>query len=436
MDPTLSAIVGLLLLIILMALRMPVSFAMFLAGVLGIAYMISTGAAIHMLSTNVWGQISSYSLSVIPLFVLMGQLAFHSGITERLYGAAYKWVGRLPGGLAATTILSSAGFAAICGSNTATSATMGTIALPEMERYRYDPSFSTGSVAIGGTLGVVIPPSVLLIIIAVQTKQSITQLFLANIIPGLMLTGLLLITAVLLCMRNPKLGPPGPRTPMREKLFALTGIIEAVLLFLLVIGGMYAGWFTPTEAGAAGSFGALVIGLSRRKLSKEQFIRALAETTRISAMVVLMITGAVMFGRFLTITRLPFELAEWAISLHLPKVLILMVVFAIYLVGGCLMDGLGFLVVTIPIFFPLGEALGYDPIWFTVMITLVTTMGAVTPPVGVNVYIVKGLCPDVPIQTIFRGVSVFLIPYVVCLALIFLFPNIALYLVHTLMRVY
>jgi tripartite ATP-independent transporter DctM subunit len=310
---------------------------------------------------------------------------------------------------------------------------MGTIALPEMERYRYDPSFSTGSVAIGGTLGVVIPPSVLLIIIAVQTKQSITQLFLANIIPGIMLTGLLLITAVLLCIRNPKLGPPAPRTSLREKLFALTGVIEAVLLFLLVIGGMYAGWFTPTEAGAAGSFGALIIGLARRNLSIEKFIRALAETTRISAMVVFMITGAVMFGRFLTITRLPFELAEWAISLHLPKVLILMVVFSIYLVGGCLMDGLGFLVVTIPIFFPLGEALGYDPIWFTVMITLVTTMGAVTPPVGVNVYIVKGLCPDVSIQTIFRGVSVFLIPYVVCLALIFIFPKIALYLVHSLM---
>jgi tripartite ATP-independent transporter DctM subunit len=433
MDPILTAIVGLLFLFSLMALRMPVSFAMFLAGVLGITYMISTRAAIHMLSTNVWGQISSYSLSVIPLFVLMGQLAFHSGITERLYGAAYKWVGRLPGGLAATTILSSAGFAAICGSNSATSATMGTIALPEMERYRYDPAFSTGSVAIGGTLGVVIPPSVLLIIIAVQTRQSITQLFLASIVPGIMLTGLLLITAVLLCIRNPNLGPPGPRTPMQEKLFALTGVIEAVLLFFLVIGGMYGGWFTPTEAGAAGSFGALIIGLARRKLSREKFIRAFTETTRISAMVVLMITGAVMFGRFLTITRLPYELAEWALSLHMPNVLILMVVLSIYLVGGCVMDGLGFLVVSIPIFFPLGNALGYDPIWFTVMITLVTTMGAVTPPVGINVYIVKGLCPDVSIQTIFRGVSVFLISYVVCLALIYIFPEIVLYLVHSLM---
>ena len=433
MDPIISAFVGLILLFALMALGMPVSFAMLLAGVLGVAYMITSGAAIHMLSTNVWGQISSYSLSVIPLFVLMGQLAFHSGITERLYEAAYKWVGRLPGGLAATTIVSSAGFAAICGSNSATSATMGTIALPEMERYRYDSAFSTGSVAIGGTLGVVIPPSVLLIIIAVQTKQSITQLFLANILPGIMLTGLLLITAVIKCLRNPSLGPPGPRTSLRVKLIALTGVIEAVLLFLLVIGGMYAGWFTPTEAGAAGSFGAFIIGISRRKLSIKKLMQALVETVRISSMVVLMITGAVLFGRFLTITRLPYELAEWAISLNLPNILILMVVFSIYLVGGCLMDGLGFLVVTIPIFFPLGEALGYDPIWFTVMITLVTTMGAVTPPVGVNVYIVKGLCPDVPIQTIFRGVSVFLISYVACLILLFLFPEIALFFSRSLM---
>ncbi|MCP4625851.1 MAG: TRAP transporter large permease [bacterium] len=433
MDPISSAIVGLILLFTLMAIGMPVSFAMLLAGVLGIAYMISDSAAIHMLSTNVWGQLSSYSLSVIPLFVLMGQLAFHSGITERLYGAAYKWVGRLPGGLAGTTIVSSAGFAAICGSNSATSATMGTIALPEMERYRYDPAFSTGSVAIGGTLGVIIPPSVLLIIIAVQTKQSITELFLANIIPGILLTGLLLITAVLKCMKNPSLGPPGPKTDLRVKLIALTGVIEAVLLFLLVIGGMYAGWFTPTEAGAAGSFGAFIIGISRKKLSVKKLAQALVETARISSMVVLMITGAVLFGRFLTITRLPYELAEWTISLDMPNVIVLMVVFLVYLVGGCLMDGLGFLVVTIPIFFPLGEALGYDPIWFTVMITMVTTMGAVTPPVGVNVYIVKGLRPDIPIQTIFRGVLVFLIPYVVCLVLLFIFPEIALFFSRSLM---
>jgi tripartite ATP-independent transporter DctM subunit len=428
MSPTTTAIMGMIFLFLLMALRMPVSFAMILAGFTGNAYMISSDAAIYMLATNVWSQLSSYGLSVIPLFVFMGQLAYHSGITERLYNAAYKWVGRLPGGLASTTILSSAGFAAICGSNSATSATMGTIALPEMERYGYDPALSTGSVAIGGTLGVVIPPSVVLIIIAVQTEQSIAQLFMACIVPGFFLTALFLATVFLLCVRNPGLGPKGPMADMKEKLISLTGVAEAMILFLLVIGGLYAGWFTPTEAGAAGSFGALLIGLVRRKLSKQEFVKAVAETIRISAMVVLLITGAVIFGKFLTVTRLPFELADWASSLNVPREAILLVVLLIYLVGGCLVDALGFLVVTIPIFFPLAQALGFDPVWFTVVITLVTTMGAVTPPVGVNVYIVSGLAPDVPIGTIFRGVSIFLIAYVICLVLLMIFPGIALLL--------
>lgn len=433
MAPHLVAIIGLIFLFVLMALRMPVSFAMILAGFIGNAYMISTNAALYMLATNVWGQLSSYGLSVIPLFVFMGQLAYHSGITERLYDAAYKWIGRLPGGLAATTILSSAGFAAICGSNSATSATMGAIALPEMKHYNYDPALSTGSVAIGGTLGVVIPPSVVLIIIAVQTEQSIIQLFMASILPGVFLTALFLIIVFWMCIRNPSLGPPGPKTTMKEKLLSLTGTAEAVILFLLVIGGLYAGWFTPTEAGAAGSFGALVIGLARRKLAKKGITSAITETIRISAMVILLITGAVIFGRFLTVTRIPFVLAEWAAALNVPREVILLVVLLIYLVGGCLVDALGFLVVTIPIFFPLAVALGFDPVWFTIVITLVTTMGAVTPPVGVNVYIVSSMSPDIPIGTIFRGVSVFLIAYVICIILLFIFPDMALYLPRTLL---
>jgi len=432
MNPTTTAILGLIILFVLMALRMPVSFAMILAGFLGNAYLISTDASIYMLATNVWGRLSSYGLSVIPLFVLMGQIAYHSGMTERLYDAAYKWVGRLPGGLAGTTVISSSGFAAICGSNSATMATMGTIALPEMKRYNYDPALSTGSVAIGGTLGVVIPPSVVLIIIAVQTEQSITQLFVASIVPGLFLTILFLATVFWLCLRNTSLGPPGPKAGMREKWVSLLGAVEVMVLFLMVIGGLYAGWFTPTESGAAGSFGALLIGLARRKLTKQAFTRAVAETIRISAMVVLLITGAVIFGKFLTVTRLPFELADWVASLNVPRVVILFVVLLIYLVGGCVMDALGFLVVTIPIFFPLAKALGFDPVWYTVVITLVTTMGAVTPPVGVNVYIVSGLAPDIPIATIFKGVSIFLVAYVICLALLIIFPEMALYLPRTL----
>ncbi|HEY5791143.1 MAG TPA: TRAP transporter large permease [Gammaproteobacteria bacterium] len=428
MDPILVAGIGLALMFALMLLGMPIAFAMLLAGVLGNAYLISTTAATHLLATNVWEQFSSYGLSVIPLFVLMGQFAYRAGITERLYDAAYKWVGRLPGGLAGTTIVACAGFSAICGSNSATTATMGTIALPEMRRYRYDAALSTGAVAVGGTLGVVIPPSVVLIVIAVQTEQSLLRLFLAAIVPGLVLTLLFLATVLVLCLRRPELGPLGPRTSLREKLASLSGVIETLLLFALVIGGLYLGWFTPTEAGAAGAFGALLIGLARRRLSLHGLLLSLAETLRISAMVVLLITGAVLFGRFLTVSRLPFELADWAAALPVDPGVVLLVVLLIYLVGGALMDALGFLVVTIPIFFPLAAALGYDPIWYTVILTVVTTLGAVTPPVGVNVFIVNGLAADVPIQTIFRGVGYFMLAYLLCLLMMWHFPQTVLYL--------
>src|SRR5680860_1187750 len=432
MNPTTVAVLGIVLMFVLMMLRVPVAFAMLLAGVIGNAYLLTTGVSLHIMATNVWGQFASYSLSVVPLFVLMGQITFHSGVTERLYNAAHKWVGRLPGGLAATTILASMGFAAICGSNSATAATMGTVALPEMKRYKYDGALSTGAVAIGGTLGVVIPPSVVLIIIAVQTEQSIVKLFLANIIPGVLLTALLLMTVFIVAFRNPALGPPAASSSWKEKFISLAGVIEAIALFALVIGGLYAGWFTPTQAGAAGAFGAIIIGFARRTLSLKGLQLAIGETLRTSAMVVLLITGAVLFGKFLTVTRLPFDLAEWATALPIPPIGILGVVVLIYLVGGALMDALGFLVATIPIFFPLAVALGYDPIWFTVVLTLVTTMGAVTPPVGVNVYIVSGLVPDIPIQTIFRGVMVFLIAYVVVLLLLVVFPQLALFLPNSL----
>lgn len=433
MDPLTVAVVGLVAMFLLMLLGMPISFAMLLAGVLGNAYLLSVPAAQHLLSTNVWEQFSSYGLSVVPLFVLMGQFAYRAGVTERLYDAAYKWVGRMPGGLAGTTIAACAGFSAICGSNSATTATMGTIALPEMRRYGYDAALSSGAVAIGGTLGVVIPPSVVMIVIAVQTEQSLLRLFLAGIVPGLILTALFMLTIVAICVRKPALGPLGPVTSLSQKLKSLSGVIEALILFALVIGGLYLGWFTPTEAGAAGAFGALVIGLVRRRLAWRGVAQSIVESVRISAMVVLLITGAVLFGRFLTVSRLPFELAQWAASLPVPPAVILLVVLLIYLVGGALMDALGFLVVTIPIFYPLAAALGYDPIWYTIVLTIVTTMGAVTPPVGVNVFIVNGLAPEIPIHTIFRGVAYFLLSYFVCIGLMWLFPGTVLALPNALL---
>jgi tripartite ATP-independent transporter DctM subunit len=330
--------------------------------------------------------------------------------------------------MAATTIVASTAFAAICGSNVATTATMGTIALPEMKKFNYSPILSTGCVAVGGTLGVVIPPSVVLIIIALQTEQSIIRLFVANIIPGLLLSALFLLTVFLVCLKYPHLGPEGPRSTFKEKISSLTGVVEPLVLFSLVIGGLYAGWFTPTEAGAAGSFGALLIALIQRKLKWRNFSLAILDTLRISTMVMILVGGAVAFGRFLTVTRLPYVLAEWAVELPVPPLVILLIVMLIYIIGGAVMDALGFLTLSIPIFFPLAMALGYDPIWYTVVICIITTMGAITPPVGVSAFIVKGLVPEVPIEDIFKGVGLFIAAYVTCIVLLMIFPQIAMFL--------
>ncbi|MGQ9823425.1 MAG: TRAP transporter large permease [Desulfotomaculales bacterium] len=423
------ALLGIGFMVVLMLLGMPVGYAMLLAGFVGFYCATSPEAAFNMLSGDIWEQFSSYGLSVVPLFVLMGSIAFHSGVTESLYRAAHKWVGHLKGGLAGTTVVASMGFAAICGSNAATAATMGTIALPQMKKYRYDPALSAASVACGGTLGVVIPPSVVCIVIGIQTGQSIGKLFVANVIPGIFLGFLFLLTISLLCLKNPNLGPAGEKTSFSEKLAALPGVIEVLVLFILVIGGLYLGWFTPTEAGAAGSFGALVIALLQRRLTWRGFTSAIFETLRISAMVMVLVTGAVVFGRFLTVTRLPYFLTEWAAALPVPPFVVLGIIIIIYTLGGMFMDALGFLVVTIPVFFPLAVALGYDPLWFSVLLNILTTMGAVTPPVGVCAYIVSGLAPDIPLHTVFKGVFYFLPAYFICVAILILYPQIVTQLV-------
>lgn len=423
MSFTLVALIGIAAMLAVLALRMPVAFALMLVGLGGSAYMIGLPAAMQLLAADTYRQFTSYGLSVIPLFVLMGQVAFRAGISERLYAAAYKWIGSLPGGVAATTVLASIGFSTVSGSNSATTATMGAVALPEMKRYKYNPALSGGSVAIGGTLGVLIPPSTALIIIAIQSEQSISALFVAALVPGLLVGVLLVATVLLLCWRRPHLGPPGPKVSWAERFRALTGIVEAMVLFGLVIGGLYVGWFTPTEAGAVGAFGAIVIALSRRSITPVQLWGAVVESLRISAMVVLLVTGAVVFGRFLSLTRLPFELADWAGSLAVPTTVVLLIIVAIYLVGGAFMDALGFLVISIPIFFPLAASLGYDPVWFTIIITLVTTIGAVTPPVGVNLFIVSALDKTIDIMSVARGTAVFYVPYAACVALFIAVPS-------------
>ncbi|MBW1945179.1 MAG: TRAP transporter large permease [Deltaproteobacteria bacterium] len=429
MSLTLVGIIGIITLLgVLFFLGMPVGFAMAIVGFCGFWYVVSFKAAINMVGTDIWGTFSSYGLTVVPLFIFLGYLAFNSGIAEKLYRTAYKWFGHWRGGLAIATIGAAELFAAICGSNTATAATMGAIALPQMNKYNYDTRLSSGTVVTGGTLGTVMPPSVVLIIIGLQTEQSIIKLFLAGILPAILLGILFVLTIFVLCRIKPEFGPAGPKTDFKEKIKSLTGIIEAIVIFIIVIGGLYAGLFTPTEAGAVGVFFALIVTLVTRRLSWKGLASSVVDTLKISAMVFFLVTGAIIFGRFLAVTRLPFIVADFAASLPVSPYIILSMVLLIYLIGGCFIDSLGFLVLTIPIFFPLGMKLGFDPIWYAIILTMVTTMGAITPPVGVNIYVVKALAPEIELATIFKSVSFFLVACILCIIILIIFPQIVLFI--------
>ncbi|HUT73013.1 MAG TPA: TRAP transporter large permease [Desulfatiglandales bacterium] len=429
MDLVLIGILGIIvLLLVLFFLGMPVGFAMAVVGFCGFSYVVSFKAAFNMAGTDLWITFSKYGLTVIPLFVFMGYLAFSAGIAERLYNAAYKWVGHWPGGLAIATIGADELFAAICGSNTATAATMGAIALPQMKKYNYDTRLSSGTVVTGGTLGTVMPPSVVIIVIGLQTEQSIARLFLGGILPAILLGMLFVLTILVLCRLNPTFGPPGPKTSFTEKIKSLTGVIEALAIFVLVIGGLFIGFFTPTEAGAVGVFCTFIVALAARRLTWNGLRNAILETLKISCMVFVLVTGAIIFGRFLAVTRIPFMVADYAASLPVSPYVILAFVLMVYLIGGCVMDALGFLVLTIPIFFPLGIALGFDPIWYSIILTMVTTLGAITPPVGVNIYVVKALAPEIGIGTIFKSVSFFLLACIVSMVILIVFPQIVLFI--------
>jgi C4-dicarboxylate transporter DctM subunit len=427
-SPVAVGLIGIGVLVLTFLIGMPVGFAMAFVGMAGFCFLVSPGAGLSLLARDFFSNLSSYSLTVIPMFIFMGSLAYASGMSRRLYEAGYTLFGRMRGGLAMATIAACAGFAAMCGSTNATAAAMGRVALPEMKRYKYDDALATGCVAAAGSLGILIPPSTIFIIYGIMTEQSIGKLFIAGVLPGIMLAGLFIVVVVILCKRNPNLAPGGLQTTFKQKLAGLTGVIEMIVLFALVIGGLFLGWFSPTQAGAAGAFGALIIGLARRQLSWKAFLFAVKDTLRITCMVMIIVTGAIIFGHFMAIAKLPLVLSEWVGGLPLPPMAIMGVIVLLYLVGGCFMDALALITLTVPIIYPVVLVLGFDPIWFGVIIVLVTEMGVITPPVGLNVYVIKGVAPDVPLETIFKGVLPFLAALLVAVGILMAFPQIATFL--------
>ena len=428
MTPEMVGIIGIVLMVFLFLLRVPVAFSMAVVGLVGFMYLSGANSAFSLLAQDVYETLSSYPLSVIPMFILMGSFAFTSGIGQRLYAASYSWFGQYRGGLTIATVIACSGFAAICGSTAATAATMGKIALPEMKKYGYDDVLATGTVAAAGTLGILIPPSTVFIVYGILTEQSIGQLFIAGIIPGVILSIFFVAVVVFLCMRNPKLGPPALPTSWRAKVRSLSGIIEAIILFSLAVGGLLLGWFSPTQAGAIGATGAFLIGLFRGRFDMKLILQETKDGLRTACMVLFIITGATVFGHFLAMSNIPFALADWVEKLPLPPLAIMGVLVFIYFIGGFFMDSMALIVVTIPIFFPIVQRLGFDPIWFGVLVVLTGEMGVITPPVGVNVFVIKGIAPDVPLGTIFRGIFPFLGAIILLTVILFIFPEIATFL--------
>lgn len=424
-----AGLLGIFVLLCLMFfLELPVGLAMGIVGLGGLWCLLTPDAALSMVGNEIWNVFPKYGLTVIPMFILMGQICFYSGVNKSLYETAHTWMGRTRGGLAMATIMACAGFAAICGSNTATAATMTAVALPEMKKYKYHTILSTSSIAVGSTLGVVIPPSVVLLVYGIYTEQSIGKLFWGSTLPGVILTLLFCLTVYLLCLFRPEWGPAGEKTTLWQKIKAIPGAFEMIVLFTLVMVGLYSGTYTPTEAGAAGAFFAVVLGLIRRKLTFKGFIASVMDTLKVSCMIVIIVTGAVILGRFLTISRMPFEVADYIAALPVQPWVIIIAILLIYMIAGMVMDALGFLLVSIPIFFPVVTKMGYDPIWFGCILCVVTTMGAVTPPVGICAYVVAGMDKEIPLGTVLKGVTWFLPAYWIVLLLMLFYPQIALFL--------
>ncbi len=428
MSPVLISVIGIVAFLVLVLFGVPIAFSFAMVGFVGVVFVKGLGTGLHLLGTAPYDKAISNTLVAVPLFILMGQFAFHSGISGDLYATAYKWLGRLPGGLALATTLACTGFAACTGSSLASAATMGTIAIPEMKKFNYHPRLATACIAAGGTLGILIPPSIIFIIYGTLTAASIGKLFIAGIFPGLMLSGLFLVLILVMCKRNPRLGPLGESFSLKDMLASLTGVWGMLALFLLVIGGLYMGVFTPTEAGAIGAFGAFIIVLARRRLTRASLIAALTDSLRTTCFALTILIGAMIFSVFLTVSGLPSAIAGWITGLGFSPLVILVIILLMYVPLGALMDSLPMILLTLPIVFPIIVSLGFDPIFFGVLLVVMGEMALITPPVGMNAYIVQGVAGDVPLDEVFRGLVPFVVVMAVGVALLVAFPQISLFL--------
>jgi C4-dicarboxylate transporter, DctM subunit len=427
-SPDAVAIIGFVVLFVLMLLRVPVGMAMGLVGVSGFAYLVGGGPALKLVGQTSMRTVTDYTFGVIPMFLLMGAFVTTSGMSRELFGAANTFVGHLRGGLGIATIVACAGFAAISGSSVATAATFSAVAYPEMRRYDYPQSFATGVIAAGGTLGAMFPPSTVLAVYGIITEQDIGRLFIAGILPGLLAVSMYILTVAIIGKLRPGFLPAGVRAGTPERLKAIRGVWAPVLLFVFVIGGLYGGLFTPTEAGGMGAGGAFLIGVLRGRLSRAEIRSSLLQATRTAAAVFTVLIGALLFGYFLTITQTPQKVTEFLTGLGVGRYGVLALIMLMYLVLGCLMDAMAMIILTVPIIFPVIKSLGFDPIWFGVIIVMTVELGLIHPPVGMNVFVIKSVVKDVKFSTIFVGVLPFIVTDLIRLVILIAFPIIALYL--------
>jgi len=430
-DPLLVGITAFLVLIFLLAITVPIGVAMMLCGVGGLAMIIGLIPSLSLFGTTVMRSVVTYDLSIIPLFILMGALASRSGLSQELYDAFNAWLGGFRGGLALATVGACGAFAAICGSSVATAATMSKVALPEMKKYRYSDSMATGSVAAGGIIGILIPPSVILVLYGLLTESSIGDLFIAGFLPGILTILVFMIVISIVTRLHPESGPAGEKSTWKQKLNATLKTWAITALFATVIGGIYFGVFTPTEAAGVGAFGALFIAFSRKRLNREMMKETLLETGQTSAMIFTILIGAITLNNLVIFSGLANALADFVSGLDMSPATVMLIILLMYLIMGCFLDALAMILLTVPIFYPIVLDLGYDPIWFGIIVVMVVELGLITPPIGMNVFVIKGMVQSVPLASIYKGVLPFVIGQVVLIIAVFLIPEIALWLPET-----